>query len=35
MYKDPPWGFLPQHGSIPEEECRTLVNLLRKFTSTP
>ena len=34
-YKDPPWGFLPQHGSIPEEECRTLVDILRNFTSTP
>ncbi len=35
MYKDPPWGFLPQYGSIPEEECRTLVSILRNFTSTP
>ena len=34
-YKDPPWGFLPQYGSIPEEECRTLVDILRNFTSTP
>ena len=35
MYKDPPWGSLPQHGSIPERECRTLVEVLRGFTSTP
>ena len=35
IYKDPPWGSLPQHGSIPEEECRTLANVLREFTSTP
>ena len=35
MYKDPPWGSLPQHGSIPERECRTLVEVLRRFTSTP
>ena len=35
MYKDPPWGSLPQHGSIPDEECRTLMNVLREFTSTP
>ena len=35
MYKDPPWGSLPQHRSIPERECRTLVEVLRGFTSTP
>ena len=35
MYKDPPWGFLPQHGSIPEKECQTLVDALGEFTSTP
>ena len=35
MYKDPPWGSLPKHGSIPERECRTLVEVLRCFTSTP
>ena len=35
MYKDPPWGSLPQHGSIPEKECRILANVLREFTSTP
>ena len=35
MYKDPPWGSLPKHGSIPERECRTLVEVLRSFTSTP
>ena len=35
MYKDPPWGSLPKDGSIPERECRTLVEVLRSFTSTP
>ncbi|MCY4529223.1 MAG: hypothetical protein OXD46_09390 [Chloroflexi bacterium] len=35
IYKDPPWGYLPQHGSIPEQECRVLMNVLRAFTSTP
>ena len=35
FYKDPPWGSLPEHGSIPEPECRTLVSVLREFTSTP
>ncbi len=35
MYKDPPWGLLPQHGSIPQAECRTLMNVLREFTATP
>ena len=35
MYKDPPWGFAPQHGSIPEQEFRTLVDILRDFTTTP
>ena len=35
LYKDPPWGSLPEHGSIPEPECRTLVSVLREFTSTP
>ena len=34
-YKDPLWGSLPQHGSVPERECLTLVNVLREFTSTP
>ena len=34
-YSDPPWGRRPQFGSIPEEECRTLMNILRGFTSTP
>ena len=33
IYKDPPWGLLPQRGSIPQEECRTLMNVLREFTS--
>ena len=35
IYRDPPWGALPQHGSIPERECRALVDVLRGFTSTP
>ena len=35
LYKDPPWGHLPQYGSIPEDECRTLQNVLKAFTSTP
>ena len=34
-YRDPPWGEHPKIGSIPDEECRTLVNILREFTSTP
>ena len=35
MYEDPPWGSHPRIGSIPERECRTLVEVLRSFTSTP
>ena len=35
IYKDPPWGTVPVHGSIPERECRVLVDVLRGFTSTP
>jgi len=35
IYKDPPWGELPQHGSIPEKECIVLADVLREFTSTP
>ena len=35
MYPDPPWGSHPDHGSIPEAECRSLVEALREFTSTP
>ena len=35
IYKDPPWGTAPVHGSIPEGECRTLIDVLRGFTSTP
>ena len=35
MYEDPPWGSHPQIGSIPEAECRILVEVLRSFTSTP
>ncbi len=35
IYKDPPWGLVPEHGSIPANECRALVDALRGFTSTP
>ena len=35
IYKDPAWGSRPQEGSIPDRECRTLVEVLRDFTSTP
>ena len=35
MYPNPPWGSHPDHGSIPEAECRALVEVLREFTSTP
>ena len=35
IYKDPPWGRVPRHGSIPDRECRTLLDVLRGFTSTP
>ena len=31
---DPPWGSHPKVGSIPEAECRTLVEPLRGFTIT-
>ena len=34
-HHDPPWGHSPQEGSIPERECRTLLDVLRGFTSTP
>ena len=33
--EDPPWGRLPERGSIPEKECRTLASVLQGFTSTP
>ena len=35
LYRDPPWGYLPKRGSVPEAECRTLVDVLRDFSSTP
>ena len=35
IYKDPPWGELPQHGSIPQKECGSLTTVFRDFTSTP
>ena len=34
-YRNPPWGEHPRIGSIPEPECRTLMNVLREFTQTP
>lgn len=34
-YKDPPWGFAPEFGSIPDKECQALAEILRDFTSTP
>ena len=34
-HQDPPWGHSPQEGSIPERECRNLVDVLGRFTSTP
>ena len=34
-YRNPPWGHSPQEGSIPERECRILLDVLRGFTSTP
>ena len=35
MYKDPPWGSLPKHRSIPERECRTLIEVLRSLHFNP
>ena len=35
MHPDPPWGSHPDNGSIPEAECRALVEVLRDVTSTP
>ena len=35
IYRDPPWGRCPQFGSIPDTECRTLVDILHRFTTTP
>ena len=32
---DQPWGSRPTVGSIPEAECRTLVETLRGFTTIP
>ncbi|MCE2464649.1 MAG: hypothetical protein J4G01_00990 [Dehalococcoidia bacterium] len=34
-YPEPEWGSHPQFGVIPESECRTLVEVLKGFTSTP
>ena len=35
MYPNPTWGSHPDHGSIPEAEFHSLVEVLREFTSTP
>ena len=35
LYQDPPWGSHPRYGSLPSEECRTVAEVLREFTSTP
>ena len=34
IFVDPPWSSLPWRGSIPEEVCQTLLDVLRAFTST-
>ena len=34
-YQDPPWGSHPRYGCLPPEECRTIAEVLREFTSTP
>ncbi len=31
----PTWGYRPEEGSLPREECEHLVSLLHPFTSTP
>ena len=31
----PTWGRAPFYGNLPEEECRVLVSILERFTSTP
>ena len=35
VYQDPPWGSCPRYGCLPPEECRTIAEVLREFTSTP
>ncbi len=35
MYKKPSWGRAPFAGTLPEEECKPLVDVLSEFTSTP
>ena len=35
MYRNPSWGWRPGNGSIPEAECRTLIEVLKHFTATP
>ncbi len=35
MYRRPSWGRAPFVGTLPEEECKPLVDLLSEFTSTP
>ena len=34
-HEKPPWGSLPLMGSLPREECLSIANVLREFTSTP
>jgi len=34
-YNNPEGGLIPLEGSLTEEECRILANLLQEFTSTP
>ena len=34
-YEDPAWGSFPRYGCLPPEECRSIANVLREFTSTP
>ena len=34
-YEDPPWGSYPRYGCLPSEECRTIADVLKEFTSTP
>ena len=34
-YRSPEWGQAPSMGDLPEDECRSLVSILKEFTSTP
>ena len=35
MYRRPSWGRAPFVGTLPEDECRHLLGVLREFTTTP